>query len=69
VKGDVHAARELRGWLQAYPPEGEGDIEIADMPSAQRKRLLQRLVFEDETRLSGGLCPTCGKEAAQGEFE
>jgi hypothetical protein len=54
VKGDVQAARELRGWLQVYPPEEPGDIEIGEIPRGLRNQLLQRLIHDTETRVAPG---------------
>jgi hypothetical protein len=45
VKGDSHAARELRSWMHDYPPTDEA-IDIADMPKVYRQRLLRRLCAE-----------------------
>jgi hypothetical protein len=45
LKGDVQASRELRGWLDAYPVEEKGDIEIGEIPRSLRNQLLQRLIM------------------------
>lgn len=50
-------------------PLKDETIEVADLDADLRQRLLKRLLFEDETRLAAGQCPTCGKPAAQSEFD
>jgi hypothetical protein len=69
VKGDVQAARELRGWLQVYPPEEPGDIEIGEISRGLRNQLLQRLIHDTETRVAGGQCPACGRDVSLEESE
>jgi hypothetical protein len=43
VAGDSHAARELRSWLQEYPPRDEA-IDLADVPRIKRQRMLAMLL-------------------------
>jgi hypothetical protein len=45
VTGDVQAARELRSWLDKYPPVDES-LDLAVLNRRTRDRLLQRLLAE-----------------------
>lgn len=45
VRGDVQAARELRAWLQEYPPEDES-LDLSAIDLNIRKQLLDRLLTE-----------------------
>jgi hypothetical protein len=47
VQGNPHAARELRAWLQDYPPRDDS-IKAEDLDRRTRDRLLARLLAEIE---------------------
>lgn len=47
VQGNAHAARELRAWLDEYPPKDDS-ISLDDLDRRTRDRLLARLLAELE---------------------
>jgi hypothetical protein len=47
VQGNAHAARELRAWLQDYPPKDEA-LRLEDIDRNTRDRILARLLKEIE---------------------
>lgn len=44
--GDVHAARELRPWLDRYPPTNERSIDLATLTTRERDQVLARVLAE-----------------------
>jgi hypothetical protein len=47
VQGNPHAARELRAWLNDYPPKDDS-IRVEDLDRRTRDRILARLLAELE---------------------
>jgi hypothetical protein len=46
-QGDSHAARELRSWLQEYPPTDD-TLDLADLEPQMIDRMYLRLLAEIE---------------------
>jgi hypothetical protein len=44
--GDVHAARELRPWLDRYTPTDERSIDLATLTKRERDQVLARVLAE-----------------------
>ena len=53
VNGNANAARELRAWMQDYPPQ-ETDISLATMKRSRRQAILARLDAECEAEDAAG---------------
>ena len=47
AQGHAAAARELRAWLERYPPRDE-EVTPDALPAVLRARLLARLIAEDD---------------------
>jgi hypothetical protein len=47
AKGNANAGRELRAWLEKYPPRDEG-VDIAQLDRDMRDAILARLTREVE---------------------